>query len=225
MKFAVFGTGMVGRTIANRLNELGHDVTIGTRDVSATLARTEGDSYGNPPFSEWQVQHSTIALASFSDASNTSDYLINATSGESILTILSDIDEAMITGKILIDIANPLDFSNGMPPSLSVVNTDSLGEKIQRNFPDIKVVKTLNTMNADLMANPMLLNQAHDVFISGDDADAKQFVIELLQSFGWQEPIDLGGITSARGTEMILPIWLQLYSVLQTPMFNFKVVR
>ena len=225
MKFAVFGTGMVGRALATKLHELGHDVIIGTRDIATTRTRTESDAYGNPPFSEWHTQHSSIGLTTFREAAKAGDYLVNATKGEAIMTILGDLDESLISGKILIDIANPLDFSNGMPPSLSIVNTDSLGEQIQRIYPAVRVVKTLNTMNANLMVNPMLLDEAHDVFLSGDDARAKQFVSELLQSFGWHNPIDLGGIATARGTEMILPIWLQIYSALQTPMFNFKVVR
>jgi predicted dinucleotide-binding enzyme len=127
---------------------------------------------------------------------------------------------------VLIDIANPLDFSKGMPPTLSVCNTDSLGEQIQRAFPQVKVVKTLNTMNANLMVNPALLSGDHDVFVSGNDPAAKAQVTNFLkQQFGWKSVIDLGDITTARGVEMTLPIWLNLFGVLQTPLFNFKIVR
>lgn len=128
--------------------------------------------------------------------------------------------------KILIDTANPLDFSKGMPPTLSVCNTDSLAEQIQSEFPETRVVKTLNTMNARLMVDPgQLAGADHHVFLSGDDAEAKSVLIELLKSFGWMEVIDLGDISTARGTEMLLPIWLRLWNATYTALYNFKNVR
>jgi 8-hydroxy-5-deazaflavin:NADPH oxidoreductase len=134
--------------------------------------------------------------------------------------------EKNLAGKVLVDIANPLDFSRGMPPSLAVCNTDSLGEQIQRAFPQTKVVKTLATMNAYLMVGPAQLAGAdHTVFVSGNDPAAKQRVSELLRSFGWKDIVDLGDITTARGTEMMLPIWLRAWGATGTPMFSFKLVR
>ena len=132
-----------------------------------------------------------------------------------------------LAGKILIDVANPLDFSHGMPPSLSVANTDSLGEQIQRAFPDAKVVKALNTINCAVMVDPARIPGEHDIFLAGDDDAAKQAVRDLLQSFGWAADriIDLGDITAARATEMYLPLWLRLMGELQTGDFNIKVVR
>ena len=113
-----------------------------------------------------------------------------------------------------------------MPPTLSVSNTDSLGEQIQRRFPEAKVVKTLHTMNAYLMVDPaQIAISDHTVFVSGDEAEAKATVTELLTSFGWTDVIDLGDITTARGTEMLLPIWVRLFGVLQKPIFNFQIVR
>lgn len=134
--------------------------------------------------------------------------------------------EKNLAGKILVDIANPLDFSKGMPPSLTVCNTDSLGEQIQRAFPEVKVVKALNTMNAYLMVDPQrLAGGDHTAIISGNDAAAKQRVTELLRSFGWQDIVDLGDISTARGTEMYLPLWARLYMSLGNPMFSIKIVR
>jgi predicted dinucleotide-binding enzyme len=132
-----------------------------------------------------------------------------------------------LQNKILIDIANALDFSKGMPPSLAVCNTDSLGEQIQRAFPNTKVVKTLNTMNCVLMVNPQLVaNGDHDIFISGNDAGAKSKVTEIVRDwFGWKSVIDLGDITTARATEMLLPIWVALMGKYQSPNFNFKIIR
>jgi predicted dinucleotide-binding enzyme len=130
-----------------------------------------------------------------------------------------------LAGKVLLDIANPLDFSAGFPPTLFVKDSDSLGEQIQRAFPDTRVVKTLNTLNASLMVEPKTLGESSTVFVSGDDPEAKASVSGLLQSFGHDDVIDLGGIETARGTEMLLPIWLRLMGKLGTAHFNFKIVR
>ena len=125
----------------------------------------------------------------------------------------------------MMDISNPLDFSNGFPPSLFVSNTDSLGEQIQTAYPDLKVVKTLNTMSNPIMVNPKLFKGDHTVFMSGNDEEAKSTVSNVLQSFGWEAHniFDLGDISTARGTEMILPIWLRMYGKLQTPLYNFHI--
>jgi predicted dinucleotide-binding enzyme len=225
VNIAVLGTGMVGRAIAARLQELGHDVTIGTRDPQATLARTDADAMGNPAFASWATHHEGIALATFAEASAAADVVINATNGAASLDVLALAGAENLADTILIDIANPLDFSGGMPPTLFVKDTDSLGEQIQRAFPDTRVVKTLNTLNADLMVRPDALPDSSSVFVSGNDADAKKVTTELLESFGHTDVIDLGDITTARGTEMLLPVWLRLMGALGTATFNFKIVR
>jgi predicted dinucleotide-binding enzyme len=227
MKIGVFGTSMVGQAISGKLVELGHDVMIGTRDVATTLARTEPHPYGFPPFSVWHKEHPLVKLGSFAEAAAHGEMLINATNGTGSLQALELAGEAHLNGKVLIDIANPLDFSQGMPPALSVCNTDSLGEQIQRTYPNVKVVKTLNTVTAFLMVNPAQVGNAdHTLFVCGNDASAKAQVTEWLKGwFGWKDVIDLGDITNARGTEMLLPIWVRLFGVLQTGMFNFKIVK
>ena len=226
MRFGILGTGVVGKTIAARLAGLGHEVMVGTRDPEETMSRAEPDAYGNPPFSVWQETHPEVRLATFAATAAHGELLVNATAGGVSLEALELAGETNLTGKVLIDIANPLDFSKGMPPTLSVSNTDSLGEQIQRRFPEAKVVKTLHTMNAYLMVDPAQLARSdHTVFVSGDEAEAKATVTELLISFGWTDVIDLGDITTARGTEMLLPIWVRLFGVLQKPIFNFQIVR
>jgi 8-hydroxy-5-deazaflavin:NADPH oxidoreductase len=226
MNYAVIGSGVVGQSVAGRLAELGHDVTIGTRDVAATRARTDPDQYGNPPISAWLEQHPNVGLATFAAAAAGAEIVVNATAGEKSIDALTAAGAANLDGKVLIDIANPLDFSAGMPPTLSVCNTDSLGEQIQREFPDTRVVKALNTMNAVVMVDPkQLAGGDHTVFVCGNDAAAKATVTEILRSFGWSDIVDLGDITAARGTEMWLPIWLRLWGALQVPAFNLKVVR
>lgn len=225
MRYAVLGTGIVGRTIAAKLDSLGHEVVIGTRGPKITLARTEPDDFGNPPFAKWRPDHPGIRLETFADAAAFGDLLFNTTSGAVSPLALQAAGPANLAGKILIDIANPLDFSQGMPPSLSPVNTDSLGEQLQRDFPALLVVKALNTMNCELMVDPSRVDGEHNVFLSGDDTDAKQTVTDLLGSFGWPATsvIDLGDISTARGSEMLLPIWLRLWSALGHADFNFHI--
>ena len=226
MNIGILGTGMVGQTIAGKLVDLRNSVVIGTRNVSATLANTSPNAYGLPPFSAWYEQQNKVKLGTFTDAAVHGEVLVNCSSGVASLDALRSVGEKNLNGKILIDISNPLDFSKGFPPTLTVCNTDSLGEQIQRAFPEIKVVKTLNTVNAMVMVNPSLVPGDHNLFICGNDSDAKASVVNILKSFGWKETniIDLGDITNARATEMLLPIWVRLYGKLQTPTFNFNVV-
>ncbi|MGW6704117.1 NADPH-dependent F420 reductase [Streptomyces sp. NPDC054956] len=217
MRYAVLGTGIVGRTVAAKLLSLDHEVVIGTRDPEATLTRTE--------YAEWQGAHPAAGLAAFADAARGGETLINATGGRVSVAALTEADAAHLEGKVLIDVANPLDFSHGFPPGLDPVDDDSLGELIQRTFPGLRVVKTLNTMNCQVMVDPARVPGDHTVFLSGEDAEAKKAVRELLYSFGWREHavIDLGGIETARGTEMLLPIWLRLMGALGHTDFNFHI--
>lgn len=226
MKIAVFGTGTVGPTVAGALAKLGHNVAIGTRDPQATLARTEAGPMGGVPFAQWHTEHSDIALATFAEAAAGSDIVVNATNGTGSLEALNAAGADNLAGKVIVDIANPLDFSQGFPPSLNPVNTDSLGEQIQRAFPDARVVKTLNTMNAAIMVDPAsVAGGDHSVFVSGNDAGAKAAVSGLLADLGHRDIIDLGDITTARGTEMLLPVWLRLWGALGNADFNFKIAR
>jgi predicted dinucleotide-binding enzyme len=216
---------MVGRALAGRLDELGHDVVVGTRDPDATLARSEPDQMGNAPYAAWAADHSGVRLATFADATADADLVVNASNGDATLDVLNAAGAEHLAGKTLLDISNALDFSRGRPPSLLVFNTDSLAEQVQRAFPETKVVKALNTLNASLMTDPARLGASTTVFVSGDDPDAKATVIALLESFGHDDVIDLGGLETARGTEMWLPLWLRLMGALGTAEFNIKVVR
>lgn len=228
MTIGIFGTGMVAQAQAASLLASGNAVLIGTRDPGATLSRTEPGAFGNPPFSAWLKEHPGTILGSFAEVARDAEILINATSGAGSLPALESAGASNLEGKILIDIANPLDFSQGFPPSLTVCNTDSLGEQIQRAFPALHVVKTLNTLTARLMVNPALLPSDHVIFLNGNDAEAKARVTTLLgEWFGWKSSnvIDMGDITTARGTEMLLPLWVRLFGTFGTPMFNFNIVR
>jgi predicted dinucleotide-binding enzyme len=225
MNIAVLGTGSVGRAIAGRLHELGHSVTVGTRDPESTRARTEPDGMGNPPFSAWHAEHADVALASFAEAAAGAELVVNASSGQVTLDLLGMAGADNLAGKVLVDISNPLDFSHGFPPTLFVKDTDSLAEQVQRAFPLALVVKTLNTLTASLMVDPGSLGESSTIFVSGDDDGAKATVVSLLESFGHDDVIDLGPLETARDAEMLLPLWLRLMGTLGTSAFNIKVVR
>ncbi len=225
MNIAILGTGVVGQTLAAKLQSLGHQVVIGTRDVAATRANDKPNAYGGPAFAAWHAQHPKIGLATFAEAAAQGEILFNCTQGAASLAVLELAGRSKLGTKVLIDVANPLDFSKGMPPSLFVCNTDSLGETIQRAYPALRVVKALNTMNCQIMADPARVKGTHHVFVSGNDAAAKDQVKALLASFGWRDIIDLGDITTARGTEQMLPIWIRLWGALGTADFNFAIVR
>lgn len=214
MKIGVLGSGMVGQAIATKLVSLGHEVTVGTRDPHK--------------LDEWlgSVSHKA-RVGSFADAAASGEVIFNATAGNGSLNALSLAGADNLRGKVLVDISNPLDFSQGMPPSLFVANTDSLGEQIQQAFPETKVVKTLNTMNANVMVHPQLVAGGdHTIFVSGDDAAAKAQVVTILRDwFGWQDILDLGDIKTARAVEMVVPLWVAILMQAGSPLFQFKVVK
>lgn len=216
MRIGVLGTGVVGRTIGSRLVGLGHEVIMGSRtsDHEGATAWAEGLGAG-------------ASHGSFADAAAFGELLVNCTLGAGSIDALASASPQDLDGKVLVDIANPLDFSKGFPPTLSVCNTDSLGERIQAAFPGLRVVKSLNTMNCEVMVDPARVPGDHDVFVSGNDDGAKAEVKGLLHDLGWAEDrvVDLGDITTSRGTEMYLALWTRLYGVLGTGDFNIKVVR
>ena len=230
MKISIIGTGPVGQTIASKLVELGHEVMMGTRSISEKLASTAKDGYGNPPFSVWHNANNSVKLETFAKAASFGEIILNATHGGSSIEALKLAEAKNLAGKILIDIANPLDFSKGLPPSLlpGLNNTNSLGEEIQNTFPYTLVVKTLNTMWCGLMVNPNMIGGGdHINYISGNDDAAKAKVKKLLNQFGWRDEnlIDLGDISGARATESLLPIWLKVWGITQNGAFNFRLIR
>lgn len=216
MDVGVLGTGIVGSAIGGRLVVLGHEVMMGSR------------SRDNPAAADWSAAAGPRAShGTFAEAAQFGAMLFNCTAGARSLEALATVDPAHVEGKILVDVANPLDFSGGFPPSLTVCNTDSLGEQIQRALPGARVVKSLNTVNCDVMVDPARVPGTHHVFVSGDDAGAKDTVTRLLHDFGWPigTVIDLGDITTARGPEMWLALWVRLYATLGHGEFNLAVVR
>lgn len=201
MRIGILGTGVVGQTLAAKLRELGHDVVIGSR--------TEGED--KRPFAE---------------AAAHGELLINATGGGNSLAVLEAAGAENLNGKVLIDVSNPLDFSQG-ELRLSVCNDDSVGEQIQRAYPGAKVVKALNTVTAGAMVEPGRIPGEHSLLISGDDAGAKAQVVELLESFGWPADaiIDLGDISGARAAEMYIQLWFRLFQTQGTEYVSLRVVK
>ncbi len=216
MKIAVFGTGMVGTTIGSKLIALGHEVMLASRSAEGEKGKA------------WlaAVASDKASLGSYADGARFAELVFNCTQGTGSLEALRSAGADALAGKILIDVANPLDFSKGMPPRLFVFNDDSLGEQIQRELPATKVVKSLNTVNANVMVEPSLVPGVHTMFMSGDDTEAKAKVRTILTEwFGWRDVIDLGGIATARGTESYLPLWIRLWGSIGSANFNVHVVR
>ena len=215
MKIAILGTGDVGSHLASSFVDLGHDAMIGSRTAENESATEWARSKGP------RASHGT-----FADAAAFGELVFNCTAGAISLEALKMAGSQNLRDKVLVDVSNPLDFSKGMPPTLTICNTDSVGEQIQRAFPETKVVKALNTMRHEIMTNPALVPGSHDVFICGNDPEAKAEVTRILKDwFGWKSVIDLGDIAGSRGLEMILPLWLRLFRVYNRAPFNFNVVR
>ncbi len=216
---------MVGQNLAQALVAHGHTVMIGTRDVEKTLSNNNPNDYGLPAFSIWHENHKSIALVSYADAVNFGDIIINATNGNVSIDALYLGNADKAGNKILVDVANKLQpVAGGMAKSLASDET-SLGEEIQAAFPSLRVVKTFNTMNTYVMTNPSSVAGNSSVFLSGNDIEAKVVVKDLLKNMGWADIIDLGDITGSRGTEMMMSIWLRLWTVIGNTPFNFKIVR
>ena len=246
MNIGVLGTGMVGQALGSALAAQGHAVMFGTRDVEKTLAGEGTNAYGVPVFGVWYKDNANkgsehkdnthkdsehkdsahLELGTFAEAARFGDLLVNATNGMGSLEALHAAGADNLGSKILIDVANELDFSGGMPPRALATTDRSLGEAIQAAFPTLRVVKTLNTINASVMVDPALVPGGDStVFINGNDAEAKAQVTELLRSFGWQDVMDLGDVTASRAAEMLLPVWVRAWGVLGNVPFNFKIVR
>lgn len=214
MKIGILGTGKVGETLGDKLVALGHEVKLGGRqpanEKGEAWAKKAGDkgSYGT-----------------FADAAAFGEIVFHCTKGEGAVDA-ARAAKAGLVGKILVDATNPLDFSNGFPPTLSVFGTDSLGERIQREVPETKVVKSFNTVSCEVMADASRAGADSDLFVSGNDAEAKATVSRFArEQFGWKNVVDLGDITTARGTEAYLLLWVRLWGALKTGDFNIKIVK
>jgi predicted dinucleotide-binding enzyme len=213
MKIGILGTGMVGEALGTKFTQLGHHVKMGSRTAQ------------NESAAKWvKAAGANASQGTFSDAASFGEMVFICLKGDIFLAVAKTIEPGALAAKTLVDVSNPLDFSRGMPPSLSICNTNSLGEEVQKAVPSAKVVKTLNIVNCEVMIDPA--KGGHPtMLLCGNDAQAKEKVSALLKTLGWQDIIDLGDITKSRGTEMLLPLWLNLFGTFGSPSFGFKVVR
>lgn len=206
------GFGYGGQGLSARLAELGHNVVIGTRDADKLRG--------------WQSSNQRVLIGSFAETAGHGEMIFNATNGAGSLNALALAGEGNLADKILVDVSKPLDFSNGFPPSLTVFGKDSLAEQIQRAFPNTRVVKTLNTVTARVMTHPLeVANGDHHVFVSSNQIDAKAPVMELLRSLGGIHIFDLGDLSTARGTEAYVLLWVRLYGAMNTGMIHVKIMK
>jgi 8-hydroxy-5-deazaflavin:NADPH oxidoreductase len=213
MRIAMLGTGPVGRTLGDGLVKVGHDVVVGTRDPDRTHARDD-----------WRGVK--LPLVSYAEVGLSADVFINATSGANSMEALRAVGAETLGGKVLIDMANPLDNSKGFPPPLLTSNTDSLAEQLQRTFPNTRVIKAFNTVTVAVLVNPKAFSgQETTMFLAGNDADARAIVAGIASDLGWTDIVQFDDLTAARGLEMWLPLWIRLFRQFGTAMFNIKVVR
>ena len=212
MKIGILGTGMVGEALGTKFVQLGHQVKMGSRTAN------------NESAAKWvKACGGNASQGMFSDAAQFGEIVFLCLKGEVVLDVVRSI-AGVVTAKVVVDVSNPLDFSRGMPPTLSICNSNSLGEEVQKALPTARAVKTLNTVNCEVMVEPAKGGNP-TMFICGNDSASKGTILSLLKSMGWTDIIDLGDITKARGTEMLLPVWLNLMSVLGSVHFGFKITR
>jgi predicted dinucleotide-binding enzyme len=213
MKIGILGTGMVGEALGTKFSQLGHQVKMGSRTANNEAATKWAKSAG-----------ANASQGTFNDAAQFGEMVFICLKGAVFLEVAKTLNAGALSGKVLIDVSNPLDSSHGLPMSLSICNTNSLGEEVQKALPSAKVVKTLNIVNCQVMVDPAKAGHP-TMLVCGNDAQAKQKVTSLLKDMGWRDVLDLGDIKSSRGTEMLLPLWLNLFGSFGNPYFGFKVVR
>jgi 8-hydroxy-5-deazaflavin:NADPH oxidoreductase len=224
MKIGMIGGGGVGQTLGAALLAQGHEVVIGVRLPSAEeLAKPRAQAV---PLSDW-IARTGGKVATFAEAAAQGEVVFNVTQGAHSLAALTAAGAGNLVDKVLVDVANPLDFSAGMPPFLipDYAGPTSLGEAIQAAFPEARVVKAFNTIAAAVMVEPGLIPGDHDLFLSGNDAAAKAVVQGIAQGFGWTRFADLGDIVGARAQEAVLPLWVRLWTAGGTHLVNLKVAR
>lgn len=213
-KIGILGTGVVGQTIGKKMVSLGYEVMMGSRTST------------NEKAAKFVQENGSKALqGAFEESAKFGELIFNCTKGEATIEILKMAGVTNFNGKTVIDISNPLDFSNGMPPTLRICNTDSLAEHVQHTLPGAHVVKTLNIVNCEVMVNPKKSGGDPTMFLSGNNAEAKDEVRNILIQFGWNDIVDLGDITTARGTEMMLPIWVRTYMATGNAYIGFKIIK
>jgi predicted dinucleotide-binding enzyme len=198
-KVGVLGSGEVGRRLAAGFSGRGHDVMIGSREAA------------KPELREWlSGDGAGVTAGTFAQTAAHGDLLVLALLGNVAQEVINDAGVENFSGKVVIDAMNPLDFSSGFPPGLSIAGDDSLGECVQRALPEAKVVKAFNTIGNQYFVDPSFGDGAPTMLIAGDDEDAKRTVADALADFGWSDVIDIGGIEGSRELEAICIAWVKI---------------
>ncbi|MGW4379436.1 NADPH-dependent F420 reductase [Kitasatospora sp. NPDC004531] len=212
MRIGILGTGTVGQTLGGKLVALGHDVVLGSR------------SKGNAAAADW-AERTGGRAGTFAEAAEFGELVIVATGGTVAVAAVELAGKDHLAGKTVLDVSNPLVFSPTGEMTLDPVNTDSVGEQLQRALPDSRVVKALNTVTVTVMVDPDRIPGEHQLFVAGENADAKAQVVAVLGEFGWpaERVLDLGGIDAARGTEMLMPFWMRLMRHYGHADFNYSI--
>jgi NADPH-dependent F420 reductase len=198
-RVGVLGTGAVGRRLATGFKGRGYEVMIGSRDP------------GKSDLREWLSDEGAgVQAATFKEAAEHGELLVLAVLGDAAQDVIAHAGAENFGGKVVIDAMNPLDFSGGFPPKLSISGEDSLGERVQRALPDAKVVKAFNTIGNQYFVDPEFSEGSPTMLIAGDDEGAKRLVSDLLADFGWSDTFDIGGIEGSRELEAICIAWVKI---------------
>jgi len=201
-RVGVLGSGAVGRRLAAGFLSRGHDVMIGSRDPAKADLR------------QWLAEAGRgIAAGTFAQAADHGALIVLALLGEAAEAGITAAGPEKFSGKVVIDAMNPLDFSGGFPPKLSVSGQDSLGERVQRALPEAKIVKAFNIIGNDYFVDPRFREGLPTMLIAGDDGGAKSLVRDVLADFGWSDVIDIGGIEGSRELEAICIAWVKIGGV------------
>lgn len=198
-RVGVLGTGEVGRRLAAGFKDRGYQVMIGSRDSGKSELR------------DWlSADGRGIEVGTFAEAGAYGEVIVLAVLGAAAEEVIAEAGAQKFTGKVVIDAMNPLDFSGGFPPKLSISGDDSLGERVQRALPDAKVVKAFNTIGNPYFVDPSFSEGKPTMLIAGDDEGAKGTVSDVLKDFGWSDIIDIGGIEGSRELEAICIVWVKI---------------
>lgn len=215
MKVGIFGTGVVGRTLAAKFVSDGDsrrdafaEVMIGTRNVEETLAKSQADALGNPSFKEWQKNNPKVKLGTFADTAKFGEMIILATFGDAAKNAIDLAGKENFAAKIVIDTTNPLDVSKGVPPGFTAAPGNSLGEQIQKHIPQAKVVKTFNTMSVHIVVSPKREEGDPVLLLAGNDESAKKYVGAIAKKWGWKDLVDFGDISESYWLETFAMIWI-----------------
>ena len=198
-RVGVLGSGEVGRRLAGAFRSRGHDVMIGSRDPA------------KPELREWlSGDGAGVEAGTFAQAAEHGELLVLAVLGNAAEEAIADAGRDNFSSKVVIDAMNPLDFSGGFPPKLSITGEDSLGERVQRALPDARVVKAFNTIGNPYFLDPKFSEGEPTMLIAGNDEGAKRTVGDVLADFGWSNTVDIGGIEGSRELEAICIVWVKI---------------